>query len=89
MAPGCFSSDRVIKFSLGLWNLLQQPQQKRDQVAKHDAIVNNHNQQVKEEAKVLDNQKKAIRETKKLEETSHNRPMNRLVRMKEISKKIE
>ncbi len=37
----------------------------------------------------MDNQKKAIRETKKLEETSHNRPMNRLVRMKEISKKIE
>ena len=38
---------------------------------------------------MLDNQKKAIMETKKLEETSHNRPMNRLVRMKEISKKIE
>ena len=37
----------------------------------------------------MDNQKKAIRETKKLEETSHNRQMNRLVRMKEISKKIE
>ena len=39
----------------------------------------------------MDNQKKAIaiRETKKLEETSHNRQMNRLVRMKEIRKKIE
>ena len=80
MAPGCFSSDRVISFSLGLWKLLQQPQQKRDPVAKHDAIVNNQNQKVEEGAKAM---------TKKLDEASHNRRMNRLIIMKKISKKIE
>ena len=80
MAPGCFSSDREISFSLGLWNLLQQPQQKRDPVAKHDAIVNNQNQKVEEGAKAM---------TKKLEEASHDRWMNRLIVKKKISKMIE
>ena len=61
--------------------------------AKLDAIVEDHNQQVEEEAKVLDDQKKAIMETakamiKKLEEASHQRQLNRLVKMKEITEQI-
>ena len=58
--------------------------------AKLDAIVNDHNQQVEEEAKVLDDQKKAIMETaramiNKLEEASHQRQLIRLVKMTEIT----
>ena len=37
----------------------------------------------------MDNQKKDNRETNKLEENRKKRPVKRLVRMKEISKKIE
>ena len=61
--------------------------------AKLDAIVNDHNQQVEEEAKVLDDKKMAIMETarsmiNKLEEASHQRQLSRLVKMKEITEKI-
>ena len=61
--------------------------------AKLDAIVNDHNQQVEEEAKVLDDKKMAIMETarsmiNKLEEASHQRQLRRLVKMKEITEKI-
>ena len=61
--------------------------------AKLDAIVNDHNQQVEEEAKVLDDKKMAIMETarsmiNKLEEASHQRQLRRFVKMKEITEKI-
>ena len=41
------------------------PSRREILLAKHYSIVIDHNQQVEEEAKVLDNKKKAIRETAK------------------------
>ena len=79
MAPGSYHS------SLSSWEILN---------SKLETIIADYNKQAEEEAKVVAEQKKAIQEMaedmiRRLEQVSHQRQVDMLANMKQMTEKIK